>query len=565
MKLKGLESDENEEEWNERLFLLSLLLSSLFIYNTKNALEKSAFEKLATMSIISSHIKVNSNDHQTSDLRSECPDFIWVVRDFSLEKTLSPNQRLERFLTPEKFESDQNKKENEHRKNQINHRNDIRDKMKQTFKSINAFYLPVPVSDGVHGKTLEQSLQSLDSLQFDDLRGNFQDSINEFVSLINETVQFKQINHMTMNGPIFAEFFKIVVDNLNSNKMICLHDTISSSVQNVSFEILEEMKEKYIESMEDMVSLNTLPMKWTNFKSAESLIVDESIEILSSRVDNESSPVYSKVFKEFKNFRKEKFSFYNEINKLEIDKYNNKLIDNNWKAQMAPKCIDCNVSYKCRREFYDDLEKFKKDLRTKLFECDDFEQTCFDFMGKINFQAIESKIKEHFDKLEKREEELRRATEEKMRKEIELKAAKDAEERLRQRVYKEIEEKMKREALERSRKEAEERAILEKRERERKEEERRAFEKRAQDKLNDEIRSIRRQNESQLEDLKTQMYQKAKKDLEETFFQSTLNDSDIRNKHLSPLKGLSIETPPPTPIKSNVSYYSPRKRYFEII
>ena len=98
---EGLESDECDESWDAKLFLLSLAISSMFIYNTKNALQNDAFNKLSVMTVLSEKIKLRSNSTKafnTIKLKNDCPDFVWVVRDYSMEQDISPIDRLNRFL-----------------------------------------------------------------------------------------------------------------------------------------------------------------------------------------------------------------------------------------------------------------------------------------------------------------------------------------------------------------------------------------------------------------------------------------------------------------------------------
>ena len=66
-------------------------MSSMFLYNTKNALNSDAFKKLGVISTLSDKIKSNASDQNQANVHEEDnPDFIWVVRDFALSKTMTP-------------------------------------------------------------------------------------------------------------------------------------------------------------------------------------------------------------------------------------------------------------------------------------------------------------------------------------------------------------------------------------------------------------------------------------------------------------------------------------------
>ena len=87
---EGLGSPNSKAEHDNKIFILSLLLSSLFIYNTKNVIDRNAIKQLAIMSNLSKFINnsiqqdelENGNKEETMNLNS--PDFIWTVRDFFL-------------------------------------------------------------------------------------------------------------------------------------------------------------------------------------------------------------------------------------------------------------------------------------------------------------------------------------------------------------------------------------------------------------------------------------------------------------------------------------------------
>ena len=99
----------------------------MFCYNTKNALTSDAIKKLSVMSILSEKVKLNSTDDIID--RSECPDFLWVVRDYSLKSTLTPIERLNKFLEEEGTEN----VGNPNVLNSITERNKIRNRLKSAF------------------------------------------------------------------------------------------------------------------------------------------------------------------------------------------------------------------------------------------------------------------------------------------------------------------------------------------------------------------------------------------------------------------------------------------------
>ena len=108
----GLDEDGNHDM---RIFSLTLLLSSFFVYNSMGSIDENALASLSFVSNISKHIKVkthtgqqdsdlNTEEQNEDDLTRHMPKFLWVVRDFTLQlvddanKEISAKQYLERAL-----------------------------------------------------------------------------------------------------------------------------------------------------------------------------------------------------------------------------------------------------------------------------------------------------------------------------------------------------------------------------------------------------------------------------------------------------------------------------------
>ena len=150
---KGIESEDSSEEWDTKLFLFSLLISSLFIYNTKNNLAANDFKKLAVMTHLSNKLSLKSGSSRAFNekfLRNEGPEFVCIVRDFSFKEKLTAKKSLEQFLELEAIQTrpqaTNDKKSKEMLEDKLK-RNEIRRNMVNSFKSFDCFRLPEPVSD----------------------------------------------------------------------------------------------------------------------------------------------------------------------------------------------------------------------------------------------------------------------------------------------------------------------------------------------------------------------------------------------------------------------------------
>jgi hypothetical protein len=116
--------DENANH-DTRIFLISILLSSYFIYNSIGSIDENALNTLALVINLAKDVKVRMGDHSEEDtalLKASFPSLLWVVRDFSLKMVDANNQEitakeyLEMALTEQKGNSDAIEKKNKIRR-----------------------------------------------------------------------------------------------------------------------------------------------------------------------------------------------------------------------------------------------------------------------------------------------------------------------------------------------------------------------------------------------------------------------------------------------------------------
>ena len=216
--LKGIQSDDNSEEVDTKLFLISFLLSSLLIYNTKSSLNRLTFNQLDIITNLSEKVKVR---RRTDD--DDRPDLIWIVRDYSLQSTKRPNQRVQDFLEAEKFEfdPDANKQSNEKRAERVNQRNKVREAMIDSFHSFDCHYFPVPVSDNTAGMSFEKAMQSLNRLAIDDLRPEFNREVDRLKKSIEEKMRPKTVGGKSFpDGRSYVDFIQQCIDKINTDSSI---------------------------------------------------------------------------------------------------------------------------------------------------------------------------------------------------------------------------------------------------------------------------------------------------------------------------------------------------------
>ncbi|PNI58831.1 GBP3 isoform 8, partial [Pan troglodytes] len=94
--------DNQNDSW---IFALAVLLSSTFVYNSMGTINQQAMDQLYYVTELTHRIRSksspNENENEDSaDFVSFFPDFVWTLRDFSLDleadgQPLTPDEYLE--------------------------------------------------------------------------------------------------------------------------------------------------------------------------------------------------------------------------------------------------------------------------------------------------------------------------------------------------------------------------------------------------------------------------------------------------------------------------------------
>lgn len=181
---EGLGAIDEESNHDTKIFLLSLLLSSLFIYNSFGAIDENTLNTLSLAIDLSTHL---------DDLGDYFPSFLWVLRDFSLKledengNEISSKMYLELALKEQKGLSDK-----------IEAKNRIRRMIKHFFKERDLSVLLRPTDQDL-------DLQNLITIKNEDLRKEFVDGLNQLKTKIFKKVNPKKLKDQFITGPMLAD------------------------------------------------------------------------------------------------------------------------------------------------------------------------------------------------------------------------------------------------------------------------------------------------------------------------------------------------------------------------
>ena len=378
-------TDISTKTYDSKIFALIVLISSLFIYNTYGNIDERSIADLALAAHLSNTIATNTIDDKDIIINELTPKFIWVLRDFILDKIdpdtgkeISSNEYLELCL--------RNKLINKYGIGMEN--NLIRENIIKYFKERECITLPRPVEQ-------EEDLHKLNEIRFDQLKPNFR---NEFLNLkrkVYEESKIKRIGNKKINGPILVNLLIQFINSLNS-KII---PNINTAIENI---ILNEI-EKYYDKCKKLWKQNYSKIKTNNDYNIKSIYnIKYFIIIEYSQVINDNKEIkYTEKFLEIYNNNKNKLEqeIQNDIDKLLKERNTNskiyEIINKYENIGLCSNNIDINI------------EKNEKDFVIKTIKNNfiNYIKDIKNIISKKNFNNNNNKILEEIIKKEKRNNE----------------------------------------------------------------------------------------------------------------------------------------------------------------
>ena len=240
---EGLGAFDEDANHDTRIFLLALLLSSMFVYNSVGSIDECALQNLSLIVNLSKQLQVKSS--QASDpeeIAQYFPSFLWVLRDFALRlvdsqgSPINSRQYLENALMPQKGVSDA-----------VEAKNRIRRLLSGFFKERDCFTLVRPTES-------EKTLQKLDQASPDQFRPEFLEQASKLQRLIFRKVKPKTINGKFFTGHMLAELAQAYTEAINTGGVPNIEGAWTSVCQAECQKALEESL-KYFETQLKALSI----------------------------------------------------------------------------------------------------------------------------------------------------------------------------------------------------------------------------------------------------------------------------------------------------------------------
>ena len=291
--------DLSTKIYDSKIFALIVLISSLFIYNTNGNIDEKSINDLALAAHLSNIVATNTIEDKDLIINELAPKFIWVLRDFILDKfdpetgeEITSNEYLELCLR------------NKNSKNSMEN-NLIRENIIKFFKERECITLPRPVDE-------EKDLHKLNEIPFCKLKPNFREEFLNLKKIIYEKAKIKKIGNKKINGLILVELLISFINSFNS-KII---PNINSAIDNI---IINEMEKSYDNSIK-LWKENISRIKENNNEKVKDLYelkynaMTEFNTVINENKEIKYNNQYLEIFKNNKN--KLENEIQNDINKI---------------------------------------------------------------------------------------------------------------------------------------------------------------------------------------------------------------------------------------------------------
>ena len=195
---EGIGALDEDSAHDTRIFSLTILFSSIFIYNSVGSIDENAINNMSLVVNLTKHIHLNSGDDREIDPEEYgkfFPSFIWIIRDFTLRlvdpegNPITSQQYLERALAPQDGFSDDTEKKNR-----------IRRLLTTFFPDRDCFCMVRPLTN-------EENLQNLGSMDIKKLRPEFYQQVTGLRNRLMTKMRPKTMNGKNLSGEMLTALF----------------------------------------------------------------------------------------------------------------------------------------------------------------------------------------------------------------------------------------------------------------------------------------------------------------------------------------------------------------------
>ncbi|KAM5323996.1 guanylate-binding protein 6 isoform 4-T5 [Glossophaga mutica] len=239
--------DPKNDSW---IFALAVLLSSMFVYNSVGTINHQALEQLHYVTELTELIRTKSSPtpnrgDDSMEFVSFFPDFVWTVRDFTLELKLNghpitEDEYLENAL---KLIPGGNPK--------VQIANLPRECIRHFFLKRKCFVFDQPTKD-------KELLANIENVPENELDPKFQEQTKNFCSYILTQARTKTLRQgIVVTGKRLQTLVVTYVDTINSGAVPCLENTVTTLARIENSVAMQKAADHYSEQMAQQVRFPT--------------------------------------------------------------------------------------------------------------------------------------------------------------------------------------------------------------------------------------------------------------------------------------------------------------------
>ena len=346
---EGLGAYDEEINHDSKIFLIAVLISSLFIYNSFGAIDENQVNNLSFVLDLSKTIKIKSVqlEDNEEELAKYFPTLLWLLRDFSLKledkngNVITEKQYLENAL-----------RELSGLTNSIEEKNRIRNLIRAYFPERDCFVMVRPTEN-------EEDLQNLQNLPDNKFRKEFLEQSKIFKNKVFKKTKPKRLNGKTLTGAMLVEFVQNIIDSINAGCIPVIEDSWRYIMKNECIKNTKELINKFVLDIHQYKDQNKNKNDFLkNIKKYTKNSADKYIKdfMNNNLIDDEES---KKEFTEKlqKKINQELVKFNKEIDKITEEKFENDLSKETNKFIDSLKDVDYSKNY---YKFFDDVDTFKE-------------------------------------------------------------------------------------------------------------------------------------------------------------------------------------------------------------
>ena len=352
---EGLGAYDEEINHDSKIFLIAVLISSLFIFNSFGAIDETAINSLSFVLNLSKTIKIKNNSNgnnkeneNETELAKYFPTLLWLLRDFSLKledkdgNVITEKQYLENALEEKNGTSDS-----------IEEKNRVRNLIKTYFVEKDCFVMVRPVEK-------ESDLQNLQNLPDERLRKEFLEQSKIFRNKVFKKTKPKTFNKKPLSGAMLVELIQSILDSINKGSIPVIENSWKYVLQNEFIKNSKDIINKFLNEIRKNREENKNNSDFMkNIKKYSRSVAQNYIKdfLKNNLIDEDTKKEFSeklqiKINSELNKFDKENEKIFEEKFNLEINKLSEEFIS---------KFTGENNIYKDNNiKFFEDFETFKE-------------------------------------------------------------------------------------------------------------------------------------------------------------------------------------------------------------